>query len=604
MTDPIDATDPIAVTDPTAGVVPIEPAAVLPTVPRTRNRRAAAKIDSLQNLGSVGSSLYVREDDLGRAYSFHMSLAKGLKKHGKVGLESLMKELRSIHDTGTIEGIDFSKLSQAQKGRSIRSFLFYKEKYFPDGKFDKLKARLVASGDAQDRSLYVDSQTSSPTVSTETVFMVAAIAGREKRKVTTIDIGSAFLRGKFEEGSEPIIMRLDREMADALCKIDPKYKAFKRPDGSLYVQLKKPLYGLIEAAKLWFDEISRTLQSLGFKQNAYDECCWNRVFQGKQHTIVIHVDDILSTCELEEGNQQLIGALKAKYEQIGVSEGLVHSYLGMTFDFSVSGRVMVNQEGYISELVASEDLKRPVKTPATADLFEVDPDSPRLDKHGSENFHSVTAKLLFLSKRTRPEICVAVSFLTSRVQESTEQDMGKLKRVLRYLLGTKHLGITLEADAQVIRLRCFVDASYGVHKDCKSHTGTVISLGSGPVLVKSVKQKINTKSSTEAELVGLSDSMSVIIWCRNFLEEQGYKMPPAQVFQDNMSTIAMVRSGKPTSDRTRHINIRFFFIHDREKNGEIKIEYRSTETMLADILTKPLQGEQFELLRDELLNVK
>jgi len=214
------------------------------------------------------------------------------------------------------------------------------EKYFPDGKFDKLKARLVASGDAQDRSLYVDSQTSSPTVSTETVFMVAAIAGREKRKVTTIDIGSAFLRGKFEEGSEPIIMRLDREMADALCKIDPKYKAFKRPDGSLYVQLKKPLYGLIEAAKLWFDEISRTLQSLGFKQNAYDECCWNRVFQGKQHTIVIHVDDILSTCELEEGNQQLIGALKAKYEQIGVSEGLVHSYLGMTFDFSVSGRVM------------------------------------------------------------------------------------------------------------------------------------------------------------------------------------------------------------------------------------------------------------------------
>ena len=79
----------------------------------------------------------------------------------------------------------------------------------------------------------------------------------------------------------------------------------------------------------------------------------------------------------------------------------------------------MNQEGYISELVASEDLKRPVKTPATADLFEVDPDSPRLDKHGSENFHSVTAKLLFLSKRTRPEICVAVSFLTSRVQEST-----------------------------------------------------------------------------------------------------------------------------------------------------------------------------------------
>jgi hypothetical protein len=513
--------------------------------------------------------------------------------------------LKGIHATGTIEGVDFSKLSQAQKGRTIRSFLFYKEKYFPDGKFDKLKARLVASGDAQDRSLYTESQTSSPTVSTETLFMVAAIAGREKRKVVTVDIGSAFLRGKFREDSEPIIMRLDKEMADALCKIDPNaYKAFKRHDGSMYVQLKKPLYGLIEAAKLWFEEISRTLKSLGFKQNVYDECCWNRDFKGKQQTIVIHVDDILATCELEEANQQLIDALKRTYEQIGTSVGLVHSYLGMTFDFSIEGRVRVTQEGYVTELVASEDLKRAVKTPATSDLFEVDVDSPRLSKSDSEDFHSNTAKLLFLSKRTRPDICVPVSFLTSRVQESTEQDMGKLKRVLRYLLGTKHMGITLEADSQIIRLRCFVDASYGVHRDCKSHTGTVISLGSGPVLVKSVKQKINTKSSTEAELVGLSDSMSTIIWCRNFLEAQGYDMPPAQVFQDNMSTIAMIRSGKPTSDRTRHINIRFFFINDREKSGEVKVEYRSTKSMHADILTKPLQGEQFEVLRNELLNIK
>ena len=304
------------------------------------SRRTAVKIDSLQ---SLGKSLYTskRDDDIGRAYSFHMSLARGLRKHGKLGFESLMKELKSIHDTGTIEGVDFSKLSQAQKGRAIRSFLFYKEKYFPDGKFDKLKARLVASGNAQDRTLYAESQTSSPTVSTETVFMVAAIAGKEKRKVVTIDIGSAFLRGKFEDGAEPIIMRLDKEMADALCKIDPSaYQTFKRPDGSMYVQLKKPLYGLIEAAKLWFDEISRTLQSLGFKQNAYDECCWNRDFNGKQQTIVIHVDDIFATCELEEANQQLIDSLKSIYEQIGTSVGLVHSYLGMTFDFSIEGRVL------------------------------------------------------------------------------------------------------------------------------------------------------------------------------------------------------------------------------------------------------------------------
>jgi len=79
-------------------------------------------------------------------------------------------------------------------------------------------------------------------------------------------------------------------------------------------------------------------------------------------------------------------------------------------------------------------------------------------------------------------------------------------------------------------------------------------------------------------------------------------MPPASVFQDNQSTIAMVRAGRPTSDRTRHVNIRFFFVADRERAGEIAIEYLPTKDMIADILTKPLQGELFLKLRKELLN--
>ena len=141
-----------------------------------------------------------------------------------------------------------------------------------------------------------------------------------------------------------------------------------------------------------------------------------------------------------------------------------------------------------------------------------------------------------------------------------------------------------------------------VHSDAKSHTGTVVSMGKGPIMAKSTKQKIVTKSSTEAELVGMSDSVSLVIWCRNFLESQGYKVPPAKVFQDNLSTIAMVRSGKPTSDRTRHVSIRYFFVHDREVNGEVQLEYKPTKEMIADILTKPLQGELFTRLRDQLLN--
>ena len=100
--------------------------------------------------------------------------------------------------------------------------------------------------------------------------------------------------------------------------------------------------------------------------------------------------------------------------------------------------------------------------------------------------------------------------------------------------------------------------------------------------------------------MALSDSTSQIIRTRNFLEEQGFKMGPATVYQDNMSTIALVKNGKSNSDRTRHTAIRFFFVDDRVASKEIKIEFMPTGEMLADILTKPLQGTLFKKLRDKI----
>jgi hypothetical protein len=151
-------------------------------------------------------------------------------------------------------------------------------------------------------------------------------------------------------------------------------------------------------------------------------------------------------------------------------------------------------------------------------------------------------------------------------------------------------------------LGAWADASYGVHKDYKSHTGCIIGLGKGPVYAKSTTQRLNTKSSSEAELVGLSDSSSQVIWVRNFLLEQGYDVPPATIFQDNQSAIALVKNSRSNSDRTRHIAIRFYFIADRVASTEIAIQNLSTGEMVADILTKPLQGQLFVCLRDQLLN--
>jgi len=163
------------------------------------------------------------------------------------------------------------------------------------------------------------------------------------------------------------------------------------------------------------------------------------------------------------------------------------------------------------------------------------------------------------------------------------------------------MGMILEPEKDIAVL-VYADASYGVHADGKSHTGLYITLGRGGVFVRSSKQKIVTKSSTEAELVGLSDSLGQAIWTRDFLIGQGYVMGPATLFQDNMSTITLANKGRSTSDRTRHIHIRYFFVKDRVNSGEVKIEYKHTKMMLADLLTKPLQGDLFRVMRKELLN--
>jgi hypothetical protein len=259
--------------------------------------------------------------------------------------------------------------------------------------------------------------------------------------------------------------------------------------------------------------------------------------------------------------------------------------------------------GFIADLLKEcSAITGMADTPATASLFDIDPASAALEKAEREDFHSLVAKLLYLAKRARPDILVSVSFLASRVLVATAEDKRKVERIVRYIRATSLLGITLEA-SKFVAVIAYVDASYGVHADFKSQTGATISIGKGPVFAASSKQKLMTKSSTEAELVALSDYSGQALWLRNFLIAQGLPPLPATMKQDNESTMALIKNGKSNSQRTRHIAIRYFWVSDRVASGEIKVEYLCTDDMLADVLTKPLTGDKFRKMRDLLLNV-
>ena len=530
-------------------------------------------------------------------YGLHITAKKAIGTYGKQAVSVMLEELKQMLDKGVWEPVAASTLTFEQRKAIIRSSIFLKEKFTSAGVFDKLKARLVAGGNMQDRSLYDD--VSSPTVTTTSVMIVAALAAKERRHVITADIGGAYLNAEMK--NSVVHMRLDATLSGMLVQLDHHYSSFLLSDGTLVVKLKKALYGCVESAKLWHEHISSTLKSIGFIANPQDRCVFNQSHGGVQCTICVYVDDLFITCCDRSQADVAVAKLIKIYKEVKVTRGLTHSYIGMTFNFSVPLKVTVTMEGYIKDVIKLYDVRRSVVTPALDHLFEIR-ESPLLERTKAEEFHSRVAKLMYLAKRVRPDLLTACAFLSTRAQSPTEDDWAKLQRGLEYLYGTQELGITLECDNGPVNVKTHVDAAYGVHHDAKSHSGVSSTLGKGPIYVKSSKQKLVTKSSTEAEQVSLSDNSSQVIWTREFLISQGYRLDPSIIYQDNQSTIAMVNKGYSTSERTRHIKIRYFFIKDLIDKKELKLEYLPTGEMLADMLTKPLQGELFRRMRKELMN--
>jgi len=138
----------------------------------------------------------------------------------------------------------------------------------------------------------------------------------------------------------------------------------------------------------------------------------------------------------------------------------------------------------------------------------------------------------------------------------------------------------------------------------RSHSGIFMTLGKGTTYAASSKQKLNTKSSTEAELVAIDDSMAQVLWASHFLSAQGKYVPTTTIYQDNKSTILLAENGKASSrKRTKHLDVRYFFVTDKIKKGEVKIAYCPMQDMLGDFFTKPLQGTQFTRMRSKILNL-
>ncbi|GAX19421.1 hypothetical protein FisN_4Lu403 [Fistulifera solaris] len=420
---------------------------------------------------SVMDSLFMTEQ---------LPLNRGLKLFGKDGADSVVNELRQLDRMDAIIPRDRKSLSREQLKRALRYLMYLKQK-----RCGRIKARGCADGRPQ-RLYKSKEETSSPTVVTESVFLTALVAALERRKSMTLDIPGAFMHSKMDE---LIHMKLEGPMAELLARVNPgKYRKYIVTENGrpvVYVELAKALYGTLQAAFLFYKNISSFLvDELGFTINPYDSCVANKTIDGKQCTICWHVDDLMITHVDQKVLDDIAEKFNNKYGSpeapVTATRGEVHDYLGMTLDFSEDGKVQFRMDDYVENLLneAPSDFEGTSVTPATANLFTVNDQAEKLPPEKAELFHRFTAKLLYLCKRVRIDIQTAVAFLTTRVKQPDVDDWKKLARCIRYLRADPKLPLTLEM-ADCCKIEWWIDASFAVHRDMRSHTGLTMSLGKG-----------------------------------------------------------------------------------------------------------------------------
>ena len=407
-------------------------------------------------------------------------------------------------------------------------------------------------------------------------------ASEKKKSVLVGDVPCAYLHA--ERGDSPkVYVRLSREMTVIFVRLCPEYKAKVEADGTI-IEILKGLYGLAESGYTWYNHLTTYLTSISFTACRFDKC----VLKKGDVNLVIYVDDFLLTGS-EKDIHETLDKIEEKFGDCKRKAGPNFSFIGMQFEIKNDGvSVKIDLKNLLQNSVGSAE------TPCGNNALVVSENAEKLTAENKEKVHSVVAKLLYIAKRTRPEILFIVNFSCTRVQDPTIEDAVKLGRVMKYLKGTEgeELFLKIKRVDGIVTMEPYIDASYGVHMDMKSHSGMMVTLGEGSLLTVSTKQKCISKSSTEAELIAVTDLVAHAIEVKKISEEIIGEKIELIVYQDNESTIKIMKSGIAGA-RSKHIKIRFAWINEAIDSGDFELRYKATKQMLADGLTKSKQGNEF-----------
>lgn len=453
------------------------------------------------------------------------------------------------------------------------------------------KGRLVARGFQQVEGVDFG-ETFSPVVKFTSIRALLALVAHMDLELHQMDVVTAFLNG---DVSEDIYMEIpegvehDRKK-EVVCK------------------LNRALYGLKQAPRCWNKKIDPFLvEQLGFQKCEGDPCLYVKYREdGVLMIIALYVDDLLLAGNDISGIKWMKNELNKRFEMKDLGEAKLCLGLEITRD-RPNRRLHLTQSKYIVgilERFGMEDSK-PVATPMEG-TFSYE-DRVELDCSGKQEgimtnvpYREAIGSLMYLMIGTRPDLAFCVGKLSQFCEAPKERHWVAVKRVLRYVSGTRTHGILFDG-SKSIEAHGFSDSDWaGDVSDRKSVSGYAFLMAGGVVSWSSRKQTVVATSSCEAEYIAMSVACKESLWLERIVRcmpPNAHKKRGMVVFSDSQSGIKLSQN-ESINRRNKHIDVTFHFVRDVVARGDVELCYKPTSEMTADLMTKPLGRVKFEYFRE------
>jgi hypothetical protein len=447
----------------------------------------------------------------------------------------------------------------------------FKHKFHVDGSLERYKARWVLRGFTQ-RPCVDFAETFSPVVKPATVRTVLSLALSLQWLVHQLDVKNAFLHGTLTEtvfAAQPSRFE-DPTHPDFVCR------------------LNKSLYGLKQAPRAWYSRFAAYLVSLGFVEAKSNTSLFVYHRGSDMDYLLLYVDDIVLTASSTHLLQKVILALQREFALKDLRE---HHFLGMQVQRTADGMVL-SQRQYMLDILDRAGMAecKPCTTPVdTSPKASADSGAPVVDP---SDYCSLAGALQYLTF-TRPDIAYVVQQVCLHMHDPREPHLAALKRILRYIRGTLHLGLHLRPSTQD-DLVVYSVADWASCPDTrKSTSGYAVFLGDNLVSWSSKRQNTVSPSSAEAEYRAVANGVVEASWLRQLLHELHIPLCRATiVYCDNVSVVYM--SSNPVQhQRTKHIKIDLHFVREKVAMGVVRVLHVPTTSQFVDVFKKGLLSSVF-----------